>query len=398
MFERSVARISLSIPLLLVGSLATADAGWQQVRAPSSFVDRNGTLRQTGCSNAPGSPAADFSFFYREGNPRRLVIGFDGGGACWDGLTCLGSVLNGSPVYATVVDETPAKLDGLGGLFDAGNPQNPLADSLQVLIPYCTGDLHMGSNDHEYTLGDLTHTIRHRGYDNVVAVLEWIHDYYRNTSRAPLKQVFVTGASAGGYGAYFAYPEIHGLLSAATRKRVFSDSAVGIVNQDFYDRALTPGGAWGIWNNMPAELAGAFAAGPDRLPIAINQALGDHFPETRFGQYTRAFDSVQIFYLNIARNLNTPQLWTDPTQLFLTSLVWTTRARAGLVESALTTSNYRYYVGAGFDHTIIADDDVYVEDSANGLSLIDWLDDMINRGSGFGGDWQSASCFPNCLP
>ena len=51
------------------------------------------------------------------------ICSFDGGGACWDGFTCLGSVLEGSPVYATVVDETSAKLNDLGGLFDAGNPR-----------------------------------------------------------------------------------------------------------------------------------------------------------------------------------------------------------------------------------------------------------------------------------
>lgn len=398
MFRTSLARISLSILLLLVGPFATAQPGWQQVHPLPSFVDRDGTLRHTGCSNAPFSPSADFSFFFREGNPRRLVIGFDGGGACWDSLTCVGSVLNEDPVYETVVDETPALLDGLGGLFDRDNPENPLSDALQVLIPYCTGDLHMGSNDQVYILDDVPHTIRHRGYDNVVAVLEWLTHYYANTAGARPKQVFVTGASAGGYGAQFAYPEIDSRLPAAARKRVLSDSAIGVINADFYNRALAPGGVWGIWINMPPELAGAFAASPDTLPVAINQSLGWNFPKTRFGQYTHAFDAVQILYSNIARHLDQPELWTDPTRLLLTTLEWTNRTRAILRASAMTTGNYRYYLGAGFDHTIIASDDVYFEDSADGLRFIDWLDHMINQQSTFGGDWQNASCSPNCLP
>lgn len=396
MFRTGVVRIAFSVLLLLASVAASAEAGWQQVQPASSFIDRKGIPRQTGCSNAPGAPSADFSFFYREGDPRRLVIGFDGGGACWDSLTCLGSVLSGDPLYQTFVDETPALLDGLGGLFDRDNPENPLADTLQVVIPYCTGDLHMGSNDQEYTLGALTHVIRHRGYDNVIAVLEWIAAYFGN--RAPPREVFVTGGSAGGYGAYFAYPEIHSLLSRARRKQAFSDSAVGIINQDFYNRALSPGGVWRIWTNMPPELAGAFAAGPDRLPVAINQSLGWSFPGTRFGQYTHAFDGVQIFYLNVARNLDAPDRWTDPRQLFLTSLEWTARARVSMAASALTTLNYRYYIGAGLAHAVIADDQVYLEDSAGGLRLIDWLDDMINRRSAVGGDWRNASCAPNCLP
>lgn len=393
----SVAGITMSI-LLLIGPSAPASAGWQQVTPPADFVDRYGVARHTGCSGAPLAPDTNFSFFYRAGNPRNLVIGFDGGGACWDSQTCLGSVLNGTPVYDTYVNETPAQLDALHGLFDAGQPQNPLADSLQVLIPYCTGDLHIGSNDQEYTLGALTYTIRHRGYDNVIAVLEWLAAYYKNTAGVAPSRVFVAGASAGGYGAYFAYPEIDRRLPATARKRVLSDSAIGIINQDFYNRALAPGGVWRIWSNMPPQLAGAFGAGPNSLPAAINQSLAWSFPAARFGQYTRAFDGVQIFYLNIAKNLNAPQLWTDPTQLFLTSLEWTTRARASMLTSALTTFNYRFYIAAGFGHTVIADEDLYLESSAHGLPLVDWLDDMINRPFLFGGDWKNASCFPNCLP
>lgn len=396
MLWRSITWLILSLSLF-VGELATSEAAWLQVHPPSTFVDRNGVARHTGCAGAPTSQSADFSFFFREGDPRRLVIGFDGGGACWDNTTCLGSVLSGSPVYQTEVDETPAQLDALGGLFDRANSESPLHGSLQVLIPYCTGDLHMGSNDQEYVLGSVTHTIGHRGYDNMIAVLEWIADYYSNIVGTPPTLLFVTGASAGGYGANFAYPAIHRLFPAVTHKRVFSDSANAIINQDFYDRALAPGGVWSVWTNMPTELAGAFAAGPDTLPVAINQSLGWSFPETRFGQYTRAYDGVQIFYLNMARNPGDPGLWDDPAQLFLTSLDWTARARSSMVTSASTTSNYRHYIAAGFDHSIIADDEVYLEESASRLRLVDWLDDMLNRPSLQGSDWRNASCFPNCL-
>jgi hypothetical protein len=395
MLCRVLVRISLS--LSLISQLAIAEAGWQQVHPPSTFVDRTGVARRTGCSNAPTSQSAEFSFFVREGDPRRLVIAFDGGGACWDSSTCLGSVLRGSPVYQTEVDETPAHLDSIGGLFDETNPANPLRGSLQVLIPYCTGDLHMGSNDQEYVIGPVAHTIRHRGYDNMVAVLEWIADYYGNNAGTSPDLLLVTGASAGGFGATFAYPAIDRLFPAVPRKRVFVDSAIGIMNQDFYDRALAPGAAWSIWTNMPTELAGTFAAGPEAFPIAVNQSLGWSYPATRFGAYTRAYDGVQIFYLNVAKNPDEPERWVDPNQLFLTSLEWTTRARASVLESASTTANYRYYVGAGFGHVIIAGDELYLEDSAHGLPLIDWLTDMLDRRSLQGSAWRNASCFPDCL-
>jgi len=396
----------LLIVCLGAGPQAIAEDGWQRVPVLSEpFIDRNGVERIPGCSGAPiggelpDPSALQFSFFYRTGNYDKLVIAFDGGGACWDALTCLGSALGPDPVYDPTVDEDEASLNATGGLADASDSRNPVADYFQVFIPYCTGDLHVGSKDTEYILpGFGSYTIRHRGYDNVVAVLEWLVDHYANNVGRPPKDVFVAGASAGGYGAFFAYPAIDELLPWWSRKRVFSDSANGIINQEFYDLALAPGGAWGVWTNMPPELAGAFASGPDALPIALNQSLGWNYPRTRFGQYTRAFDAVQIFYLNIAKNLNAPELWYDPTQLLLTALEWTAKARVSMLLSAATTFNYRFYLGAGFDHTAIADDSVYSEDTAQGVLLIEWLDDMINRRFWFGSDWRNVTCSPDCIP
>ena len=390
---------------LTAASEVLAESGWQQVDASAPFVDSNGKPRFPSCSGAPEPPffvtpsPTDFSFFYREGNPDKLVIAFDGGGACWDALTCLGSVVAGDAVYSPIVNEVPAELDAGGGLADRDNPDNPVADYFQVLIPYCTGDLHTGARDTQYTLPVLgTWTIHHRGYDNVVAVLEWLIDYYSHqVGRAP-REVFVTGASAGGYGAFFAYPAIDALLPRWTRKRAFSDSANGIINQDFYDRALAPDGVWGIWENMPPQLANAFASGPDALPTALNQGLAWNYPRTRFGQYTRAYDAVQIFYLNVAKNLDSPEAWADPLQLLGTAFEWSFKAQTSMAISAWTTFNYRYYVGEGFDHTAIADDSVYTESSAQDVALIDWLDDMINRVFAFGSDWRNVSCFPNCIP
>jgi len=92
----------------------------------------------------------------------------------------------------------------------------------------------------------------------------------------------------------------------------FDASEVFDRNKIARDLALATEGAWGVWENMPPQLANAFAAGPDALPTALNQSLAWNYPRTRFGQYT--------------------------------------------------------------------------EDSAQGVRLIDWLDDMINRRFVFGSD------------
>src|SRR5215831_12302172 len=50
----------------------------------------------------PGTTCAhggDYSFFVREGDPKRLLVCFQGGGACWNYATCVKN-----PTYDAAVD------------------------------------------------------------------------------------------------------------------------------------------------------------------------------------------------------------------------------------------------------------------------------------------------------
>lgn len=138
------------------------------------------------CSGGPvmrdGGPVpgdTQFSFFIQKRNRNKLIVVFDGGGACWNEATCIGSVLAGSPTYSGVVDETPESLAAGRGLLDVTNPKNPFKEYTKVFVPYCTADVHWGSRDTEYELplsedSSLKWTIRHRGSDNLITVLAWL--------------------------------------------------------------------------------------------------------------------------------------------------------------------------------------------------------------------------------
>lgn len=402
----------VTVVFLWVGWIAPseADTGWIEIEAEGSFDD-NGVTRTPSCSGGPelvDTPfgplpmAADtqYSFFVREGNPRKLAILFDGGGTCYDANTCIGTGLAGAPIYSQTVDETPESLEAFGGLGDIENPDNPIADYTQVFIPYCTGDLHTGANDQTYLLSVdgnvIPWMIRHRGADNVAFVLRWLDNYYSDLGVIPRK-VFLTGLSAGGYGVVYHTPAIAERLPWWTRLRVLADAASGVITENFQTLALSENGAWRALDNLSPVLAGAFAAGPDEIIIEIFKALGSTYPRARFGQYTTAFDTTQIAFLNIDRNIDDPSKWTDPGELILAGFEWTLRARTYQILTALQVWNYRFYLAAGDDHTVLADDKFFAEDSAN-EELVDWLDDMLNRRWSFGGNWRNVSCTPECLP
>ena len=408
--HRRVSGFLLSTIIVLVAAPAgSTETSWERIHVPDYFVDDHGIERRPSCSGGPElvatsagvfPQAADkqYAFFFRPGNPSKLAIFWDGGGACWDANTCIGTALQGAPIYSLTVDETVDSLNASEGLGKLSEPDNPIADYTQVFIPYCSGDLHTGAADTVYSLGPVSWTIHHRGADNVAAVLDWVNDYYRDQVGSAPRKVFLSGASAGGYGVLYGYPAVAARLPWYTKVRVLVDAANGVINQDFYDRALTPDGVWRVWDNLAPVLNSAFASGPDELAIEIFKSLGAYYPRTRFGQYTTAYDATQIGFFNIARNLNSPELWLDPNEIAAATLEWTIRARTYMILTAFQTWNFRFYLGAGTDHTIVASEKFYEEDTAQGVAFVDWLDDMINRLWPWGSDWRNVRCTPDCLP
>lgn len=388
-----------------------ADGSWERIDAPNHFVDRDGKDRFPACSGGPvpgahsGFVPADtsYAFFIRHGNPNKLAILFDGGGACFDANTCIGSAITPGPAtYSQIVDETTASLEFVDGLGDIDNPENPIADYTQVFIPYCTGDLHTGASTTEYLLQtgpvSLPWTINHRGADNVAFVMKELDRIYQTEVGRPPREVFLTGLSAGGYGVAYHAPAIIDRLPWYTKVRLVADAASGVITQNFYDLALAPNGNWAVWDNLPSVLQNAFSSGPDSIIVELYKALGRNYPRARFGQYTTAFDETQIAFYNIDKNINNPSLWLDPTELLIAGFEWTLKARTYQILTALQVWNYRYYLAEGSDHTVLADDKLYLETSGGGVALVDWLDDMLNRFWPWGSDWRSVSCAPDCLP
>lgn len=398
-----------ALVVFLVCSQAWAETEWQQIDASTPFTDQNGIQRSPSCSGGPTASNTDFSFFFREGNPRKLLIALDGGGACWDPNTCIGSPLAGNPIYNLEVDETPEGLAEVGGVGDIDSPNNPFSDYSLVFVPYCTGDIHWGSNDKTYLYtppGGTTipWTIHHRGYDNYIAVLEWLTQHYNSYVRHAPQKVVLAGGSAGGYGVLLGLPALKERLPRSTQTYLLADSANGVISDNFYNRALgghdLSGGVWGIEQNLPEFLLGAFASGAETLAISTYTTLAWRYPFTRFGQYTHAWDETQIFYFNVMKQVDFPERWTDPGYLSQAALEWTIKARAYMQFSALAP-NYRYYIGAGNEHTLLADDSFYTENSAEAVYLSDWVDAMTKkRGRSWvsrNSDWRNVSCAPNCL-
>jgi hypothetical protein len=143
----------------------------------------------------------------RSSTSRRLFVYFQGGGACWDDATC-----NFLPLASHVSEDVPAGTvlaearGGAGYLFSRDPMVSPFADATFVYLPYCTGDVHAGDIIQPYRGG----TVHHVGHRNVTGVLAALTAGWSDADR-----VWVSGASAGGYGSMVAWYRFREAFPAA---------------------------------------------------------------------------------------------------------------------------------------------------------------------------------------
>lgn len=375
----------------------------------SPATDRGGRRLIPACSLGPTLPEGRFKFFTQAGDPAKLLIVHDGGGACWESNTC-GSILVPNPnpaqvLFDPIITERAEDLPLARGVFDETRTDNPFRGWTKVYIPYCTGDIGWGNQVTEYPTPGGPLTIHHRGYANVRTTLEWIARQYAGTP-AP-SNVAMSGISAGGYAVPGAVlPEMRRLFPAlSTRMSVLADSANGIVTDEFLQQAREN---WGYEQTLPQMVVDALAGGAYGLSLRFYQSLATSFPGTRLGQFQNAYDLNQATFYNVMLNVNEPFKWFDPQYLLPSAGSWSLQARLSVAATA-HLPNYRFYTAAGTEHTItlsippeaglgICSDEFYTENSAGGRLFRRWMNDMTNSASSGGSSqWRNAGCFPNCV-
>lgn len=352
MMSSSLRRLLIALPLAMSACGDDAEADPQpKVDPPTAgelvTVEPGG---DTICSR--GTP---YRFFAMGGDPKRLVIDFQGGGACWSELTCSVAGAIFSEAAPSTADMEALRDDpDLGGIYRLDDAANPVEGWSLVHIPYCTGDVHWGDATKVYK-DDLT--IEHRGRNNTETVLDWIADRYP----AP-DTILVTGCSAGAYGA------IGYAAQVATRwpkadVRVVADSGAGIITDTFFADSFPN------WNALPTLQEYLPELGD--VPLAelsiedLYLATAKAFPKMRVGMYNTAFDKDQTFYYTVMGG----------------GADWSERMRATVTNIAAGADNFRHYLAPGQIHCIHPYAFYYERESGPANAPIDyvtWLDEFIN--------------------
>ena len=283
------------------------------------------------CSD--GSP---YRFYVSPGDPKKLLLDFQGGGACWDAATC-------GPESRTYRKRVDIQELGLAqGIYNRISVANPFYGWTHVFIPYCTGDLHVGRATVDY--GGFK--VHHQGARNAQAALEYVFRNHANPER-----VFVTGCSAGAYGAVLWADKVLATYRNA-QIAVCGDAGVGVVTEDF------PG--FTAWNPRLPELPGL--SSPPKVS-EIYRALAQAYPKAVLAQYATLLDGTQIYFYALMKKEAAPSE--------ATAREWAVAAERAVGFPA-SEANYTYYLAPGSQHCILPRPELYTL-KVGEVSFLDWL-------------------------
>ena len=380
------------------------------------------TLRPI-CSR--GTP---YSFWYKRGTTNKLLMYYQGGGACWsqatcwiantfkdkardaecvggpsdgdscalggdsdcdfctgganDGLACSGPVdcpdgTCGGGVCGPWFSNDNPDLVGTG-FADPNDSRNIFKDWHVVFVSYCTGDVHWGNNSQFYAPGQ---TINHRGRINARVAEKWAREHF------PLpEQVFVTGSSAGAYGAIFNSAFLMHDVYPSSPFDVLGDAGAGVITKGWLEDSFP---VWAVQDELPVFIPDLQVPAVELSMVEMWEHIARFFPNNDFAMYQSAYDGSgggQAAFYNVMANpgniLEWPKWWQRTCE-------WNACMRQFVEDIAGRVPNFNYYTGAGSRHTVYGSDKLY-EDTTGGMPvLLDWLQAMIDDDDP---NWASQHC------
>lgn len=285
------------------------------------------------------SDGSDFQFWARPANPKKVLIYFEAGGACFTAELCDPA----NDLYNVSADGSPPG----AGVFDFDDPRNPFADYSVIYVPYCTADVFLGTTATTYEPGL---TIQHKGFANGTAALDYLEAAYLSAT-----DVVVAGGSAGSVAA----PLYGGLVAdrlPEARVTVLADGSG--TYPDLPELNASFAEAWDT-----GDAIGALTGSADEswsIP-GLFTLTGRHHPDVMLARHDYAYDGQQ------AR-------WYPLLDLPTGDLLARTEANERRIEA--DGVELLSYTAPGDGHVVLDKAEFYTE-TVDGHAFVDWVADLI---------------------
>jgi len=303
----------------------------------------------------------------------KLVIFLQGGGACFNQTTCN---FMSTRTYGVSNYNQQFGADGTmtaPGILDRTNTANPVKDWNYVYVPYCTGDVFAGNAKDVMVPG--VGTQQFVGYANMHLFLQRIVPTFSS-----VKQVLLTGVSAGGFGAA---ANLYQTSKAFGSVPVYEldDSGPSFDAPDIASCLLdTTRQLWGIENTLLAECGSSCP--PDRGNYQSQYAhfVRKAYPNVPDGLIDTVADGVITLFFGFGANNCAPV--SVPTGL--TQAQYTAGLDHFRAEFASDPKVGSFIFGddaacnCATQHTSLGGATFYTVTSTTGVKLVDWVTALVN--------------------
>ncbi|HEY2773325.1 MAG TPA: pectin acetylesterase-family hydrolase [Candidatus Binatia bacterium] len=340
-----------------------------------------------------------YMYFAKKGTSNNVVMYYQGGGACWSYDSCFN--IQTIPGQGSICKRTVSAGDNpdlsTTGFANYDNPANPFHDWSVVFISYCTCDVHWGDNQQNYG-GSPPHIAFHFGHQNSQVVEKWAREHFLDPDR-----VFVTGSSAGSYGALMNSYYLMKNVWPNSDFSVLGDAGVGVITKQFLASYIDH---WGVDKHFPTDLPGVAPPASNLSLVQLIDGLASKYQGARFANYDSSYDGgsgSQSQFFQVMRHdptpagglLNAAPKWANFWESTCDWNQCATEFKAANSTRAVSHGgNYHFFTGAGSRHTIFGSDKVYTETKSTRstdhmpVTFVDWVNSMIADDS----NWVDTDC------
>lgn len=304
--------------------------------------------------SVPGTSCRDGSeagLFIRFAESKRLLIYFEGGGACTTPGFCnfnpqsvnhllsgTGETVIGSALGAVPGRQQPGVYQNneITGIFSADRSENAFRDWNIVYIPYCTGDVHFGARRDAVVPG-VSAPQQFVGFFNT----EKFVGKLVSTFEAGLERVVVTGSSAGSFGAALNFSMISDAFAGVQTDAVL-DSGVPF-DDEFWPPCLQR--SWrelfGLDYGLPPDCVDCFHEDGGGL-LALSDYLIDKHPAARIAVISSLQDEVIRLFFTPGENQCATVTTADPVGLTIGQLAGSAIFSPATYQAALLAMRAQY--------------------------------------------------------
>ena len=202
------------------GAIQAPDDTWTWVDIPGS---KCGYGSETGFAVNPHAGATE------------LLIYLEGGGECHDAASCWGP--GTSAKNLTGYNQTNFMKETMKPALIRSTAGSPFATTNMAFFPYCTGDLHAGTKEVDFTVNGVIKPTYFVGGNNLDLFLARLLPTFPGVTR-----VVLLGTSAGGFGTYLNFDKV--VRAFGVRVDIIDDSGPPLVAKGATDNAAVMS-TWG---------------------------------------------------------------------------------------------------------------------------------------------------------